>query len=156
MIYFKVSVVLGQELPAKYLARRVERYEAFLWVNRNLPETDTIMTFDPRSYYIIHPTFQNFEILRVLREMPIEEQVAWLQERNIRWIFYPEAYIDESPVYRERGFADHLNEWRADTEHFRLAHSMELERPRADGVERVEIYEVLWTGPDGVAEDVGP
>ena len=156
MIYFKVPVVLGQELPAKYLARRVERYEAFLWVNRNLPETDTIMTFDPRSYYIIHPTFQNFEILRVLREMPIEEQVAWLQERNIRWIFYPEAYINESPVYRERGFADHLNEWRADTEHFRLAHSMELERPRADGVERVEIYEVLWTGPDGVAEDVGP
>ncbi len=95
-------------------------------------------------------------LLRVLREMPIEEQVAWLQERNIRWILYPEAYINESPVYRERGFVDHLNEWRADTKHFRLAHSMELERPRADGVERVEIYEVLWKGPDGAVEDVGP
>ncbi len=156
MIHFKVPVVLGQELPAKYLARRVERYEAFQWVNRNLPETDTIMTFDPRSYYIHRPTFQNFEILRVLREMPIEEQVAWLQERNIRWIFYPEAYVNESPIYRERGFADHLNEWRDDPEHFLLAHSMELERPRADGVERVEIYEVLWKDPDGAVEDVGP
>ena len=156
MSNFKDPVVVGQELRAKYLARRVERYEAFQWVNRNLPENDTIMTFDPRSYYIHRPTFQNFEILRVLREMPIEEQVAWLQERNIRWIFYPEAYVNESPIYRERGFADHLNEWRDDPEHFLLAHSMELERPRADGVERVEIYEVLWKDPDGAVEDVGP
>ncbi len=156
MIHFKIPVVLGMELPAEYLERRVERYGAFQWVNRNLPETDTIMVLDPRSYYIDRPTFQNFEVLLLLAEMPIDRQVAWLQERGIRYIFYPEAYVLAAPVFNQRGSVEHLAEWRRNTEYFRLAHAMELDRPRADGVERVEIYEVLWQDPDAAAEDVSP
>lgn len=156
MIHFKVPVVFGVELSSKYLERRIERYEAFMWVNRNLPQSTTVMTFDPRSFYIDRPTFHNFEMLRVLGTMPIERQVAWLRARNIRYIFYPEAYVLGSPVFAARGFTDLLNAWWADEKHFQLAYEMEVARPRAEGTERVVIYEVLWESLNEAVADVDP
>lgn len=156
MMHFKLPVVIGVELEVIYLERRLERYEAFLWANRNLPDDYAILTLDPRSYYISKPTYQNFEVLRLLQDMPVDEQVAWLQARNIRFVFYPEAYVRESPVYVERGFAALLDTWRADADHFTLVQAFDLQRPGRDDTERVEIYEVVWVGDGEVTIDVGP
>lgn len=155
MIHFKLPVVLGLEFEWRYLENRLERFEAFRWANTNLPEDATIMTFDPRSYYLDRPTYQNFEVLPTLAEMDVDAQVSWLYERGIRYFFYPEAYVTESPIYAERGFLELLDRWRTDSDHFRLIHEMELPRPHSDDIERVEIYEVL-RGDNGEASgDVG-
>ena len=130
-----------------YLARRVERYDAFSWVNDNLPEDAVVMTFDPRSYFIDRPTFQNFEVLESLRPLPVEEQMDWFEERNITYIFYPEAYILESPAYAARGFSSDLEKWRSDPRHFALVERLELSRP--GGRESVEIYRIQYDGGPG-------
>lgn len=152
MMHFKVPVVLGLESDVRYLENRVERFDAFQWVNRNLPKDATVMTFDPRSFYIDRPTYPNFEVLKVLREMPIEEQVDWLRERNIRYLFYPVAYMNESPGYAQGGYLQDVNKWRADTEHFELVHSMHMPRPDGSGEEVVEIYEVRGVGAGGAID----
>ena len=62
-MYFKVPAAVGLESREDYLQNRVERYEAFEWVNAQLPDEASIMTFDLRSSYIQQPTFPNLEIL---------------------------------------------------------------------------------------------
>ena len=143
-VYFKAPVALGLESREAYLARRVGRYDAFSWVNANLPEDAVVMTFDPRSYFIDRPTFQNFEVLESLRPLSVEERMEWFEERNIAYIFYPEAYILESPTYATRGFTSDLEKWRNDPRHFRLLETLELSRP--GGTERVEIYRIQYDG----------
>lgn len=141
-VHFKVPVALGFETREAYLTRRLERFAAFEWVNENVPATATIMTFDPRSYYIAGPTYQNFEMLKQLSTMSHEGQLAWLKERNIRYLLYPNAYIDESPGYESTGFRAHLDGWRQDARHFRLIKRLDIPRARSGGMERVEIYEI--------------
>ena len=120
-VSFKVPAALRLESREDYLTRRVERYTAFQWVNENLPKDATVLTFDPRGYFIDRPTYQNFEILQVLRPLPIAEQANWLIDRGIDYVFYPVAYFDESPSFRENGYIDDLARWQAAPEFFELS-----------------------------------
>lgn len=137
----KWSAITGVETREQFLARRVERYPAMAWANENLDASETILTLDPRGYYFDAPTFSNFEALKPLTRLRKSEQLEWLRERRVRYLFYPEAYVLESPAFRETGVLEMLNAWRADTGHFRLVHRMILDRPRGGGREIVEIYE---------------
>lgn len=142
-VRFKVPVVFGLEKRDDYLARRVERYAAFAWVNENVPCDQTILTFDRRTYYIKGRTYQNDEPLRRLRDQPVSGQAAWLKAHGIRWVFLPLTYIEESPEYRAE-ILDMVNTWRRHRRYFVPAQSFDLPRPRAKGTERVEIYEVRY------------
>jgi 4-amino-4-deoxy-L-arabinose transferase-like glycosyltransferase len=147
-MYFKIPVAFGIESDEDYLTQRVERFEAFQWVNDELSDEFAIMTFDLRSSYIHQPTFPNLEVLFTLGEMEKEELMGWFKERNIKYIFYPEAYVTEAPVFAARGLDQLLESWRQDSDHFAIIHSMEIERPRAGGTEIVEIWEVAWDQGD--------
>ena len=68
--------------------------------------------------------------------------MTWFRDRNIQYVFYPEAYVHESPVFHARGLVELLEAWRADSNLFVVIQSMELKRPRAGGTELVEIWEV--------------
>jgi len=151
-MYFKIPVALGMESREAYLTERVERYAAFQWVNETLPEDAVVMTFDIRSSYIERATYPNLEILFTLREMDKKDLMIWFRQQNIKYIFYPEAYVKESPVFAARGLVEVLDSWRNDIDHFTILHSMELKRPRSTGTETVEIWEVLWDeGPSNVS-----
>ncbi|MBN2308528.1 MAG: hypothetical protein JXR94_06125, partial [Candidatus Hydrogenedentes bacterium] len=142
-VHFKIPVALGFESRDHYLTRRVERYPAFQWVNKEIgPSGRLLFTLDPRSYYIHTPTYQNQEELRPLIGASIDEQAEWFRARHIRYLLYPKAYIESSPGYRQDGFLAMFDAWRADPERFVLIERFELERPRAGGTEVVEIYEI--------------
>lgn len=147
MIHFKIPAALGLEDRGAYLARRVERYPAFQWVNINLRDDlgpgEKVFTLDPRSYYLDVPSYHNYESLRRIRDRSLAEQVAWLHARGIKYVFYPERYLEESPGYRESGYIEHLGRWRANPAHFRRIQTLFTPIPQEDGVERIEIYEVV-------------
>lgn len=144
-VHFKVPVALGLEAREDYLARRVERYGAFDWANTHLPENRVIMTFDPRSYYLARPTYQNTEALKPLLDKPFEEHLAWLRERNIAYLFYPDTYMRESPGFAQTGVLDLVSRWRGNRRHFACIQMIMIPRTRGGaGYEQVEVYEVHY------------
>jgi len=144
--YQKWPVVFGRESREEYLTRRVERYPAFQWVNAHVPEDAVVLTLDPRSFYIQRESFQNLAALEELRGKPVDEQLAWMAARRIRYILVPDAYVAGSPIFRERGLAPLIDQWRADAR-FRAVYDEQLPDPRGGGTERVTILEVV--GGDG-------
>ncbi len=153
-VHFKLPVVLGLETREQYLERRVERYPAFRWANKHIangsqpgaavPHPGIVLTLDPRSYYFKGPTYQNIEALKLLRDMPFQEQLAWLKVRGITHLFFPKTYVDESHGLHNIGVRAILTAWVQQSGHFVPIKTFDLVRPRADGTERVEIYEVHY------------
>ncbi|MBX7256856.1 MAG: glycosyltransferase family 39 protein [Candidatus Hydrogenedentes bacterium] len=141
-VAIKAPAIFGFESREDYLTRRVERYPAFRWVNETLESSSTILTLDPRGYFFQVPCFENFEALKELVGMPVEFQIEWLRAHDIKYVFYPEAYVLESPGFHETGVLDVVQGWREDPEHFTLVKRLELDRPRIGGKEIVEVYEV--------------
>ena len=152
-VHFKIPAALRLEPRQQYLAERVERYPAFAWVNKYIPPSDTVLTLDPRSYYIEGRTFQNFEALKRMRGAPLDEQLAWLQSRGIAYLFYPESYVTESPGYAQSGLLDLLNTWRHDPRHFAMVKAFDLARARSAGTERVELYALQYPSASEDDED---
>ncbi len=74
-------------------------------------------------------------------------QKEQISARDIRYVFYPQAYVTESPIFTKPGFLPTIERWRADTKHFKRIQILSMARPRQGGTERVEIYEVLYDGP---------
>ncbi len=146
MTAIRFPAAVGLQSRSEFLVRRVERYPAFAWVNAHLDDDGVILTLDPRGYYFHHPTFVNFEALKPLVAMNASERLAWLRAHHIRYLFYPDAYVRESPAFRETGVMNVLNAWRADTRHFELIAQFGLERPRQPGTEDVEIYRIHLDG----------
>ena len=143
-VHFKIPVVLGLEERDEYLERRVERYEAFAWVNQNLPADSVILTLDPRSYYIRRATYQNCEALRFLRNAPFPQQLSWLRERGITHLLLPRAYLEQAHGLQAIGVTQMLQEWVARPRHFALVKMFNLRRPRTNGTERVDIYRIRY------------
>jgi hypothetical protein len=137
-VHFKVPAALRLESRENYLGRRVERYAAFAWVNRELAdEPGTILTHDPRTYYLDRPTYRNYEALRQqLLGKPVDDIVAWLVERDIRYVLRADAYMwcptDELPIF---------NQWWED-ERFRLVHEFKFDESGPGTAETVHIYEL--------------
>jgi len=142
-VHFKIPVVFGIESREDYLARRVERYQAFEWVNEHIPPEDIILTFDRRTYYIKGRTFQNDEPLRRLNKSPVYQQVGWLRAHHIKWVFLPVTYIEESAGHRA-AFLSMVNTWRRFSRYFTLVRGLDVPRTRGEGTEHVEIYEVHY------------
>ncbi|MEX2015758.1 MAG: hypothetical protein WD873_03905, partial [Candidatus Hydrogenedentales bacterium] len=140
----KLPAVLGQQSRDAFLAQRIERYPAFLWASRNLPDGGRIFTLDPRAYYVEQPVWQNFEVLQFLRELPLEDQLDWLEQHEIRYVFYPREYVVETPVFAAKGYDTVLDAWRADSRHFERVMVLNMPRARSGGNERVEIYAVHY------------
>ncbi len=112
MVHFKIPVALGLESRGQYLSGRVERYEAFQWVNEHTPEDARILTLDPRSYYLDRASFQNVSALGVLEDMPQEKQVDWLEERGTTHVLLPIDYLQGSGRLVELGYVDIVMAWR--------------------------------------------
>jgi hypothetical protein len=148
--YFKWPVAFGLESREDYLTRRVERYPAFQWINAHVPRDSTVLTLDPRSYFIRRDSFQNLGALQELAGKPMEEQLLWMKARGIRYIFIPDAYVVSSPIFRERGIAPLIDAWRADAR-FRTVYSEDLPDPRGGGTEHVTILEVAGGDGSGTA-----
>lgn len=142
MMAMRFPAAIGVESRADFLTRRIERYPAFEWANEHLEREGTVLTLDPRGYYLDNPTFVNFEALKPLVGMDKSGRLAWLRANGIRYLIYPEAYVLESPAFRETGVLDVLDAWRGDRVHFALLKRFELDRPRDAGTEVVEVYEV--------------
>lgn len=150
MVHFKLPVVLGMQSREVYLAERVERFPIFEWIRLNLGESlgpgESVLTLDPRSYYLGVRAYHNYEWLPRLRDKPLEEQVAWLESRKIRYFLYPAEYIEKSPGYAEAGYVDHLNLWRNSPIFFRRVERFSIPSVKSDGVEFVEIYRIRYAG----------
>ncbi len=150
-VHFKIPVVFGLETRDEYLAKRVERYAAFEWVNEHIPKDETMLTFDRRTYFIKGRTYQNDEPVRRLAGASVEEQVAWMKAQEIQWVLVPVTYLEESPGYRTTLFPI-VDPWRHDPEHFERVASLDIARNRGQGAERVEVYKLKDEG----AADVHP
>lgn len=144
-VYFKVPVVLGLETRDEYLARRVERYPAFQFANRQLNDGGVILTIDQRSYYIDAPAYQNHWGLKAIRDWPPAQQRTWLRERGIKYVILPATFVKESGALAD--LQPMLNGWRTDPAHFRLIETLNLPKIRGSGLDRVEIYEVVYESP---------
>jgi hypothetical protein len=143
-VHFKVPVAIGMESRDAYLTRRVERHPAFEWVNKELPQNRTVLTLDPRSYYIHRPTYQNIlSLANVVHKTP-EEQLAWLRDREIAYLFFPQAYATESPLFSNSHIIDMLNIWRNDERHFKCIKTFSFPRRSGEANEQVEIYEIHY------------
>jgi hypothetical protein len=142
MTAIRFPAALGLESRDEFLTCRVERYPAFAWANAHLDPDGTVLTLDPRGYYFNRATFVNFEALKPLVVMDKSGRLDWLRAHRILYVLYPEAYVQESPAFRETGVIDVLDAWRADQEHFELIARFELQRPRTTATETVEIYTV--------------
>lgn len=142
MAAIRFPAAFGIETRDAFLTDRVERYPAFVWANEHLDSDGTVLTLDPRGYYLDNPAFVNFEALKPLVHLNADERLGWLRDHDIRYLFYPDAYVIESPAFRETGVLDVLTEWRGDNTHFVLLNRLQVDRSRAGGSEVVEIYEV--------------
>jgi len=141
-VWFKVPVAFGMEDRDAYLTRRVDRYEAFKWVNENIPHDAVVYTLDPRSYFLHGRSYHNFMALTTVGRLPLDAQLKWLRERDIQYILIPVTYVTSSERYREIGILDPIEQWRADRQHFRLQRRFELNT--GGNPEIVELYEVLY------------
>lgn len=141
-IHFKVPVVLGMESREEYLLRRVERYEAFRYINQFCNDGGVVLTADQRSYYLDPPAFQNHWAMKRLREMTPETQRGWLRAQEIKYVLMPLDFVRESGALAGE-LMPMFHAWQNDPAHFRLLRAMNLPRLRGSGLERVEIYELL-------------
>ncbi len=144
MMHFKLPAAIGLESREDYLTRRVERYPAFAWANRNLREDATVLTLDPRGYYLRPHTFTNLAALARIANKSPEDQLAWMKRHEIRYILVPEAYVEASPVFREWGITPLIASWRSAPDRFVPVYDAPMADVRSGGVERVTIYEVVW------------
>jgi len=140
---FKLNAALGLEAREDYLARRVERYAAFDWINKKLPRDELLLTFDRRAYYLTGRTWPNDEPLRRLASAGPEDRLDWLRGQGIKWVLAPVTFVEESPGMR-KPFRRMIAEWRDDERHFRLVQRFDLPRPHGDGRDVVEIFEVRY------------
>lgn len=138
-MHFKVPVALGLTSPADYLASRVERMEMFAYANRQLNDGGRVFTLDQRSYYLDAPAYQNHWSLHALATMTADEQFAWMQEKDIRHILYPSAYVAESGNIREAA-ETLLRQWRSEPERYSLRARLEVLSP--GGIEEVLVFDV--------------
>ena len=144
-VHFKAPVVLGVESREEYLARRVERYPAFAWMNEQpIGEEFVTLTLDQRSYYLSMRTYQNLEALRWLVGKQPREQLDWLRSRRIKYVFVPHAYLEETPGMAEVGLLGMFERWWSLQDTFVCIKRMELPRPRKGGTEAVAIYEIHY------------
>ncbi|MFO7976757.1 MAG: glycosyltransferase family 39 protein, partial [Candidatus Hydrogenedentota bacterium] len=141
MNHFKIPVAVGLQTRDDYLETRVERYEAFEWANRALNGKGTVLTLDPRIYYLDMPSFKNYEALHPLIESPINEQLQWFSSRNIRYLLYPVEYVENSPIFTTSGLVGMFERWRNNPEVFRpIKHMTVVSR---NGIEDIVVYEVF-------------
>ena len=137
-IHFKVPAALRLESREDYLEKRVERYPAFAWVNEELAgKPGTILTHDPRTYYLDRPSYRNYEALRQqLFGRPVDDVVAWFRERDIRYVLRADAYMwcpaDELSIF---------SQW-WDDDRFTLIHEFEFSESRTGKAETVQVYEL--------------
>jgi 4-amino-4-deoxy-L-arabinose transferase-like glycosyltransferase len=142
-IQFKIPVVLGMENKETYLESRLERYPVFQYANTNLQDGGVVLTIDQRSYYIDRPTYQNHWALKNIASWPLDQQLVWLRKQEIRYILWPVTYVQHSGTLRD-ALMPMYNEWRHDTEHFKLLKKLSMPIPKKSGMEVVEVYEVLY------------
>ncbi len=141
VIQDRISVVLGMETKEEHLRRRVERYEAFRYVNRFCNDGGVVLTVDPRTYFLDPPAFQNPATMKRLPAMTPDAQRDWLRAHRIKYVLMPVDFVRESPAHADLTPLFHA--WRTDPAHFRLVQAMHLPRLRGEGLETVEIYKVL-------------
>ena len=144
-VHFKVPVVLGRTTAATYLENRVERYPAFTYLNENCNDGGVTFTIDQRSYYIDGPTYQNHWGMKALAQMDKTEQHQWLKDQHIRYILWPEEYLQSSGAIRD--LEPMLNAWLRDTDHFEQVTRLALPNPKGAGVDHVTILRFLPEEP---------
>ena len=131
MTYFKFPAAFGLQLRNAYLNERIDRYEAFEWLNARREAPGVVLTLDPRAFYIDRPTYANIYALAEIADASEEAQIAWLDERDVRYVFYPVAYVDESPVFAAHGLDALAQRWIGGGAGFEVAAT--IETPRRDG-----------------------
>ncbi len=138
---FKIPVLLGLEAREDYLARRVERYPAFVYASTQLNAPGTLLTLDQRSYFVRNRrTFQNHWALKRVATLPPEGQLQWLRDNQIRYVLYPVDFVRASGAIAH-DVGPMLDAWQRDSAHFRAVKSMETPNVRGQGMERVDILE---------------
>ncbi len=149
-MHFKLPVVFGFEEREDYLARRVERYKAFEWMNAVNKKGYSVFTFDMRSYYLDGPTYQNIFALPELVEKGTVEKMEWMLERNIKYLFVPFVDLDGKPsLLSELGAFKLIESLQWDTDRIFLIKRLEMSGRGGEGEEAVEIYEVFYDGLGG-------
>ncbi|NQT00207.1 MAG: glycosyltransferase family 39 protein, partial [Candidatus Omnitrophica bacterium] len=53
--HFRIPVVLGIETRQSFLTKRVDSYKAIEYINSNLSDSEKVLLFEPRSYYVQRP-----------------------------------------------------------------------------------------------------
>ena len=143
VVHFKVPVVLGMVDRSTYLEQRVERYPAFVYANEKLDQDQRILTVDQRSYYLNAPAYQNHWGMLTLTTKSPEEQRAWLAERGIGYIIWPEEFLEGSGAIRS--LVPVFEQWREDEAYFRVVERLVMDNPRGEGEEHVTLLQVLST-----------
>ena len=141
-IHFKIRAALGMEPRDTYLARRVERYLAFQYVEDQLPRDGAVLSLDQRTYFMQgHKTFQNHWALKRIATDSPEKQLAWLRAQGIRYVLYPKDFVrDSGAIAHDVG--PMLDAWEKDAAHFAIVIALQTPGLRGAPPEQVDILEV--------------
>lgn len=138
----RLPVVTGAVSRDAYLEAHVPRYPVYQWINRNIPEDATLITFDPLTYYLERPVYGNAMALGALRGRALGGQLSWLKDHDVRYLVYAERLTGEDPKLRRSGAAALLKQWSETPEHFVPLQEFPIGGDSEEPEERVRIYEI--------------
>lgn len=139
-----LPVVTGAVSRDAYLKTHVPRYPVYQWINQNIPENATLISFDPLTYYLERPVYGNATALGALRGRALGGQLGWLKDHDVRYLVYAERATGENPELRRSGAATMVKRWSETPEHFVLIQAFELGGDSEEPEERLRIYEIHY------------
>ena len=138
----RLPVVTGAVSRDAYLEAHVPRYPVYRWINRNIPENATLISFDPLTYYLERPVYGNATALGTLRGRALAGQLHWLKDHDVRYLVHAERLTGEDPGFRRSGATTIVKRWLERPEHFVLIQEFEFGGGSDEPKERVRIYEI--------------
>ncbi|MCC6143936.1 MAG: glycosyltransferase family 39 protein [Candidatus Hydrogenedentes bacterium] len=139
-----VSLAFGLTLQATAVRQAwhtpvTPRAEAFARANTDFNTGATVLTFDPRTYYLVAPAWSRITALEHLAQLPRKDQINWLREHGIGYLFLPLDELREGQPNLSEELRHMIEAWRNDPA-FVLDAAITIPRTGAEGVEKVELY----------------
>ena len=113
----RMRVVAGLESRDAFRARHIPASPALAWCNTHFEE-GALLSFDPHAFLLESPAFVNYTALFSLQGEPAWRQTQWLEERNLRYIVYPETALLADDRFRSSGLAAIVRRWQLNSNRF--------------------------------------
>jgi RES domain-containing protein len=116
-----VPALAGIVSPDALVQERIPTMPAFEWLNEHGGASGVVLSLDPRAYYLRQPALTEFHALEHLTALSHAEQIAWLKEKDVKWILVPPDFAVQQPFLQRSGINTMIATWKRDGGHFSTA-----------------------------------